>query len=232
MTRRRRHSEVVNILAVSDERSSLLLNEEARARLGRIDLLLGCGDLPYTYMEHLFTVLRTRHAYYVHGNHDAPIHLSGGRLLTEPGGWENVDGRSVYVADFDLLIAGLEGSIRYRPGRPYQYTQQEMTVRAQRLVLNLLYNRVAFGRYLDIFIAHAPPFGIQDGEDLPHQGFTFFRTLIQRFRPRLFLHGHLHRYGQEPWRTKVGETEVVNVFPFRLIHWREGEIEYNRLYRR
>ncbi len=232
MTRRQQRSEVVNILAVSDECSPLLLNEETRKRLGRIDLLLGCGDLPYTYLEHLFTDLRTRHAYYIHGNHDAPIHLAGGRVLNEPGGWEDLDGRSVYIADLDLLLAGLEGSHRYHPDRPYQYTQQEMTIHAQRLILSLLYNRVAFGRYLDIFIAHAPPAGIHDAPDQPHQGFTLFRTLIHRFRPRLFLHGHMHRYRDERWRTRIGSTEVVNVYPFRLIHWREGEIAYNRLYRR
>jgi hypothetical protein len=62
-----------------------------------------------------------------------------------------------------LLVAGMEGSIRYHPRAPYQYTQTQMTWRAQRLILQLLFNRVRYGRYLDIFIAHSPPAGIHDG---------------------------------------------------------------------
>jgi Icc-related predicted phosphoesterase len=78
-------------------------------------------------------------------------------------------------------------------------------------------NRLRFGRYLDVLITHAPPFGIHDDADLPHQGFSVFLKLMQRFRPRYLLHGHKHIYGLDTWRTRFGETEVINVYPYRLL---------------
>lgn len=220
----------VRILAVSDRVSDTLFNAGVRERIGPVDLLLSCGDLPYTYLEYLVTALRTRHAYFVHGNHDAPEHCESGQTLNEPGGWENLDGRVTYVARLNLLVAGLEGCIRYRPGSPYQYTQGEMTWRAQPLMLRLLFNKIRYGRYLDILIAHSPPAGIHDGPDAPHLGFGVFLSLMRRFRPRLLLHGHKHRYGTAPWRTRYAATEVVNIYPFRLIEWGEETLGYGRSY--
>ncbi|MEA3396123.1 MAG: metallophosphoesterase [Chloroflexota bacterium] len=220
----------VRILAVSDRVSDTLFNARVRERIGPVDLLLSCGDLPYTYLEYLVTELRTRHAYFVHGNHDAPEHCESGQTLSEPGGWENLDGRVTHVARLNLLVAGLEGCIRYRPGAPYQYAQGEMTWRAQPLMLQLLFNKIRYGRYLDIFIAHSPPAGIHDGPDGPHRGFDVFLSLMRRFRPRLLLHGHQHRYGPAPWRTRYAATEVVNIYPFRLIEWGEETLEYGRSY--
>ena len=68
-------------------------------------------------------------------------------------------------------------------------------------------------------IAHAPPRGIHDGEDLPHRGFEVFRWLIKRFRPVYLLHGHKHVYGTQTTRTRFQETTVVNVDPFAAIDW-------------
>lgn len=222
----------IRILAVSDRVSDTLFNARVRERIRPVDLLLSCGDLPYTYLEYLVTQLYSRYAYFVHGNHDAPEHCESGQTLNEPGGWENLDRRAVQAQKLNLLVAGLEGCIRYRPKAPYQYTQGEMTWRAQPLMLQLLFNKIRYGRYLDIFIAHSPPAGIHDGPDGPHLGFSVFLSLMRRFRPRLLLHGHKHRYGPAPWRTRYVATEVVNIYPFRLIEWYEDRIEYGRIYRR
>jgi len=80
-------------------------------------------------------------------------------------------------------------------------------------------NRVLHGRYLDILITHSPPFGIHDGEDLPHRGFKALLGFMTVFRPRYLLHGHKHIYGPEPSRTRYLDTEVINVYPFRVIEW-------------
>lgn len=218
------------LLIVSDHVAPTLFNAEVGKLVGQVDLLLSCGDLPYSYLEYLVTNLGVRYAFFVHGNHDGAEFCHNGTTLCEPGGWENVDSRCAHVPPLDLLVAGMEGSIRYHPRAPYQYTQTQMTWRAQRLILQLLFNRVRYGRYLDIFIAHSPPAGIHDGPDGPHQGFGFFLTLMRYFRPRLLLHGHKHRYGPMPWHTQYYETEVVNVYPFRIIDWHEDQITYGRLY--
>ena len=66
-------------------------------------------------------------------------------------------------------------------------------------------------------MTHAPVFGVEDGPDAPHVGFRAFRALVERFRPRLVLHGHKHVYVGEPADVQVGATRVVNVFPYRVV---------------
>lgn len=220
----------LRILAVSDEVSSALFGPELRRLVGPVDVLLSCGDLPYSYLEYLSTMLNVRHAYFVHGNHDVDEYMAGGHVLKAPGGWQNADRRTFFTGQ--LLIGGLEGSIRYKPGASHQYTQTEMRRHAAQLSLRLFWNRVRYGRYLDILITHSPPAGIHDGPDGPHRGFEVFSALMKRFRPRLLLHGHKHHYGQEAWHTRYGVTEVVNVHPFRVLDWHPGgEVTYGA-YRR
>ena len=85
------------------------------------------------------------------------------------------------------------------------------------MIPQLLLNRPLKGRYVDIFIAHAPAEGIHDGSQGAHKGLRTFLRLIERFEPRLFLHGHNHRCGQEIWHTQHQHTDIVNVHPFCMI---------------
>jgi hypothetical protein len=114
-----------------------------------------------------------------------------------------------------LLLAGVEGSLRYRPG-PYQYSQGEMWWNVLTLVPGLLRNRAVYGRYLDVFVTHAPPKGIHDMPDLPHQGIDAFRWLLQVFKPDYHFHGHIHIYRPDTaTETIVDGTRVINTFSFR-----------------
>jgi Icc-related predicted phosphoesterase len=206
----------VKILAVSDQVVNSIYNSCIRDRFGDVDLVLSCGDLPYSYLEYIVSMLNVP-CFYVHGNHDHPEYTSDGRTLTRPGGWVDLDNRIVWAKG--LLVGGLEGSIRYKPQAPFQYTQAQMTHKARRLIPALLLNRVRYGRHLDILITHSPPLGIHDGKDLPHRGFRALLWMMARFRPRYLLHGHKHVYGTEATRTRYMDTEVINVYPFRVIEW-------------
>jgi len=206
----------LNILAVSDRVVDAVYGSRIKKRFGDADLVISCGDLPYSYLEYIVTMLDVP-CFYVHGNHDRPEYLSSGAVLTEPGGWVNLDGRTVERKG--VLLAGLEGSIRYKPDAPYQYTERQMAWKAWCMAPALLRNRLAFGRCLDILVTHSPPRGIHDGDDLAHRGFETFLGLMDRFKPRYLLHGHKHVYGPEPTRTRYSETEVINVYPYRLIEY-------------
>lgn len=206
----------MKILAVSDQVVETIYSSRIRDRFGDVDMVLACGDLPYSYLEYIVSMLNVP-CFFVHGNHDQPEYLADGRTLTRPGGWINLDGRTVKIKG--VILGGLEGSMRYKPNAPYQYTDSEIAYKAWWLMPSLLMNRLFHGRYLDIFIAHSPPFGIHDGEDWPHRGFKTFLRLMARFRPRYLLHGHKHIYGTEPWRTRYLDTEIINVYPFRVIEW-------------
>ncbi len=206
----------MKILAVSDQVVEGIYSLRIRERFGDVDLVLSCGDLPYSYLEYIVSMLDVP-CFFVHGNHDRPEYMSSGQTLTRPGGWVNLDERTLMCQG--LLLAGLEGSIQYKPRALYQYTELGMAYKVWRLAPALLLNRLFRGRYLDVLITHAPPFGIHDGEDWPHRGFKTFLTLMARFRPRYLLHGHKHIYGPEPRHTRYRQTEVINVYPFQVIEW-------------
>ncbi|MGH2523518.1 MAG: metallophosphoesterase, partial [Anaerolineales bacterium] len=98
--------------------------------------------------------------------------------------------------------------------------QQEMMGRALGLAPALLSNRLRFGRYLDILVTHAPPRGIHDGPDLAHTGFDAFCRVMDVCQPHFLLHGHSHVYRSDVvTTTRYKNTEVLNVYPYRLIEW-------------
>ncbi|MFW6136143.1 MAG: metallophosphoesterase family protein [Chloroflexota bacterium] len=204
----------MKILAVSDHVADEIYNGRIEERFGDVDLVVSCGDLPYSYLEYIVSVLNVP-CFYVHGNHDHPECCANGTTLTEPGGWVDLHGTTAEAKG--VLLAGLEGSILYKPRARYQYTERHMAVQAWCLAPALLLNRLRHGRYLDVLITHSPPRGIHDGDDLPHRGFRSFLGLMRRFKPRYLLHGHKHVYGPEATRTRYAETEVINVYPFRVI---------------
>jgi len=206
----------MKILAVSDRVVPELSGADLRQQFADVDTVLSCGDLPYSYLQRIGNTLGVP-GFYVHGNHDQPEYLSTGNTLLEPGGWVNLDGRLVQAKG--LLLAGLEGSIRYRPGAPFQYTEGEMALKIWRLVPSLVMNWLRRGRYLDILVSHAPPFGIHDGADPAHRGFRALRRFVAWFRPRYLLHGHQHTCAEDAWQTRYLSTEVLNVHPFRVIGW-------------
>jgi Icc-related predicted phosphoesterase len=202
----------VQILAVSDEVDQRLYGTGAVLG-GRAtpDVLLGCGDLPPYYLDYLVSKLDVP-LYAVHGNHDAPPSLEGAAGYERCGAsW--LGGRVQRVGD--VLLAGLDGSVRYNGGA-YQSTQSEMHAAARRLIPRLLLNKARYGRFLDVLVTHAPPAGVHDQDDPCHRGFEAFNWLIRLFQPRYHVHGHIHLFDRRtPTVTRVGATEVVNVYPFR-----------------
>jgi uncharacterized protein len=179
-----------------------------------LDLLLGCGDLPYHYLENLVSFLNVP-LFYVPGNHDPNYSPSDSK--TQAQGGSNLDLKLVRHKKF--LIAGLGGSIQYRPDGTNQYTQAEAYLRALRLFPRLMLNRAHYGRALDILITHSPPFGIHDDETLAHQGLKAINWLIRIAKPRYHFHGHMHfqRRNLSPFETISGPTKIINIFPYKII---------------
>jgi len=204
----------VKILAVSDEVVERLYNLCERGHFSEIEMILGCGDLPYPYLENLLTFLNVP-LFYVPGNHD-PIHNSDNSLAYVEGG-SNLDLRVIRFKKF--LIGGLGGSIRYRPNGTNQYSQTDSYLRAFHLLPRLLLNRINYGRSLDILITHSPPFKIHDEDTHAHQGLKAINWLIRVAKPRYHFHGHTHfqRRNLSPSETIHDLTKIVNVFPYKII---------------
>ena len=189
----------MKILAVSDEEAKSLYDYYRPGVLTGYDLILSCGDLKRAYLEFLVTMSNTP-LVYVRGNHD------DGFAADPPTGCICADGKVVTVKG--VRIMGLGGTRKYRPGEN-MYTELQMERRAGKL-------RFPAWRAggVDIILTHAPPRGIHDLEDLPHQGFECFNALIEKYEPTYFIHGHIHlNYGVNiPRRTRYRRTEVINAF--------------------
>jgi Icc-related predicted phosphoesterase len=205
----------VKILALSDEALPQIYTPDIRQRYADVDILLGCGDLPFYYLDFVTSALDAP-LLYVLGNHDrGPQYTADGRVLTKVQGGENLHGRVVH--EQGLLFAGFEGSMRYRPDDPLMYSEIEMKREVMRLWPRLWLNRLLHGRFLDILVTHSPPWGVHDRPDLPHRGFKVFLWFLEQFRPRYMLHGHIHLYSQAPQISQVAHTTVVNVYPLHLL---------------
>ena len=204
----------MKILALSDEVVDRLYTLAAKHHFDDVDLLLGCGDLPYEYLEYLLTIANLP-LYYVPGNHDPEYQEFVEDSKAEGG--INLDLKTARVGN--LLIAGVGGSIRYRPDGVNQYTQAQVQVRILKLIPKLLLNRIRYGRALDILITHSPPFGIHDDDSQAHQGLKALNLLIRWAKPRYHFHGHTHFYRQnlESAITQCSETQIMNIFPYKII---------------
>lgn len=189
----------MKILAIADEESPYLWDYFEKSKLEGIDLIISCGDLDPRYLSFLAT-FTSAPVLYVHGNHDAIYEK------IPPEGCICIDGK-VFIHK-GIRILGLGGSMRYRDGL-HQYTELDMVFRCIKVWFSILRH----GGF-DILVTHAPAKGVNDGDDLPHRGFQIFNTLIKKYHPKYFLHGHVHlKYGRKHKRyDQIGDTIVINAY--------------------
>ena len=168
----------MRILAIADQESKYFYDYYTPGRLEEFDLILSCGDLKREYLEFLVTMARCP-VLYVHGNHDDKLDQQ------PPQGCTCIDGELYCYKG--LRILGLGGSYRYREGK-HMYTESQMCRRVQKLSLRL-WKEKGF----DILLTHAPAYQINDMDNLSHRGFACFVNLLERYKPKYFVHGHVHR---------------------------------------
>jgi len=202
----------VKILSLSDKKIPFIYSPSVSKRFEDIDFIIGCGDLPYYYLEFVLTALGVP-LFYVRGNHDHEVEYSAIGKRRKPQGGQDLNCVSINLDG--ITLAGIEGSIRYKQGS-FQYTQTEMWCLVFQLVPKMILNRIATGRYLDIFVTHAPANGIHDREDLPHQGINAFRWFVKVFQPAIHFHGHIHLYRpDDPSESMFGNTRVINTYGYQ-----------------
>ena len=208
-------SSALKILTVGDKETNLIKTSGIKQRFGDVDFVISCGDLSYYYLEYIVSMLDIP-LYFVRGNHARKVEYSMEGNRTRPWGADDLHRRCIRSSS-GVLLAGIEGSIRYSDS-PFQYTQGEMWQMVFELIPKFLINRVRYGRYLDIFVSHAPMWGVHDKDDLPHTGIKAFRWLVTVFQPLLHLHGHIHVYHpDEVIESLVKCTRVVNAYGYRIL---------------
>ena len=210
------------MLTVSDVESRLIYDVHIRERFVGVDLVLSCGDLPNNYLDYIASMLNVP-MLYVHGNHVITNSQDPHREALAPLGARNMHHQVEYLWEYDLIIAGIEGSLRYNKGR-HQYSQLQMWLLVLSMVPKLLWNKLTRGRYLDVFMTHAPAWQLNDETDLAHQGIKAFRWLVETFHPQVFVHGHVHTYRNMPLPPRIYQkTRIYNTCGYQFI-----EVKHNR----
>lgn len=202
----------MKILVIADEESKYLWDYFEKEKLEDVDLILSAGDLKAEYLSFLTTMYAIP-VLYVHGNHD------GKYAMKPPEGCICIDD-DLYVYN-GIRILGLGGSMRYHGGS-YQYTDTEMRKRVKKLWWKILRH----GGF-DILLTHAPAYELNDGRDLPHQGFQEFVRLMDKYKPRFFIHGHVHMsYGRNHKRyDKYQETHIINAYEKCIFDYEDDELK-------
>jgi len=198
-------------MVIADQESKRLYDYYEPSKLDGIDLIISCGDLRDEYLDFFASVARVP-VLYVLGNHDKEYNPQAhcGCICIED-----------CIYEFNgVRILGLGGSMQYIPGAPNQYNEKQMRRRIQKLKWKI-WKKKGF----DILVTHAPAFELNDLPDLPHRGFVCFKELLDQYRPKLFLHGHVHaNYGTGFKREDTyNETRIVNGYEFHVIDYPDGK---------
>lgn len=196
----------MKILAVSDVPARAYYDFYTPGMLDDFGLILACGDLRSSYLEFLVTMAHCP-LVYVRGNHDDVF------LRSPPEGCMCAEDALLTVQGVRIL--GLGGSYRYKDGQ-CMYTEAQMARRIRRLRWQL---RRSGG--FDILLTHAPARGMNDFDTLTHRGFECFNDLLDKYAPRYFVHGHIHRsYGHNiPQIDHRGDTTVINAYDHCIIEF-------------
>lgn len=186
----------MRILVLADEESKYLWDYFEKEKLAGIDLILSCGDLKPQYLSFLAS-FTSAPVLFVKGNHDDIYETN------PPEGCVDIDGK---VYDFNgIRILGLGGSVRYKKGIN-QYTQEQMKKRARRM-----WFKIKRKKGIDILLTHSPAAGINDGPDHVHAGFNAFNELLDKYKPKYFIHGHVHKNYQKDFKREYPYDEDVTV---------------------
>lgn len=205
----------MRILVIADIESKVLWDYFDKSQLDNVDLIVSCGDLNPKYLSFLVTFTKAP-VLYVRGNHD------GRYEMAPPEGCICIEDK---IYEFNgVRLMGLGGSMRYKEGTN-MFTEKEMQKRVNKMRFKL---RKSDG--FDILVTHAPAYQLNDGDDIPHKGFQVFRDLLDRYKPLVFVHGHVHaNYGGRYKREcKYNETRVINAYERYYIDIDDKLIEENR----
>jgi len=160
-----------------------------------VDLVIMLGDLERHDLLGL-TAITAIPKIGVYGNHCSGTYFSElGIMNMHMATW-------VYGG---LTFGGFEGCVRYKENPDaIMYTQEE--------ALHMLHAFPA----VDIFLCHCPPRGINDEEEIAHQGFDGLRTYIDRTPPAVLLHGHTYPT-EELMVRRHGTTRIEYIHKWRIV---------------
>lgn len=183
----------MNILAIADRRPNIDIQHVIRQNA--VELVVTLGDLTredLMQLEQVVTIPKIG----VYGNHDS------GMYMPELGIWD----MHLKVWDYNgLRFGGFQGCVRYKENPDAIMCTQEEVSRL-----------MAHFPKVDVFLCHCPPRGINDEEEVAHQGFDALRDYIEREQPKVLLHGHTYP-NEENIVTQHGSTRIEYVYQYKIL---------------
>jgi Icc-related predicted phosphoesterase len=179
-------------LVLADVNPKIDLAEKAESE--HVDLIISLGDFERSMLLSLQKTNIPKIG--VYGNHDS------GEYMQEIGMW-NLHMHTWKFGGY--TFGGFQGCVRYKQN-PYaiMYTQEE----ANQLMANF--------PPVDIFITHCPPRGINDEDELAHQGFDALRKYVDTYHPKVLFHGHTYPTEENIVRNYNG-TRIEYVSGWRIV---------------
>lgn len=220
----------MKILCVSDQIDPLVYSSNVKERFKDIDIVISAGDLPMEYLDFIVSSLN-KPVLFVFGNHNLS---EFGLYHHNEASIHRIDKNhdinmckicshgATYIGfkthkEGALLVAGVSGSLNYNNGLN-QYTNGQMSFKLMRMIPTLMWNKLRYGRYLDILVTHASPLGIHDKPDPCHKGFACFLWFMKKFSPRYLIHGHIHLYDLQDIRVSTYlDTTVINAYSHYIL---------------
>lgn len=182
----------MKILAVADRDPHIDIARKAEEE--GADLIISLGDFERTALLSLEKTSLPKIG--VYGNHDSGAYMEGlGIINMHMKTWQ-------YMG---YTFGGFQGCVRYKPNpAAVMYTQTE----AEEMLKNF--------PAVDIFISHCPPRGINDEEEIAHQGFNGLRAYLDRCAPKVLFHGHTYPTEENLVRDYNG-TRVEYVYGYKIV---------------
>ena len=183
----------MNFLVIADKNPRINIEEVVRAQ--NIDIIVTLGDLTREDILPLKEISDIPKIG-VYGNHDS------GTYMNELG----IINMHLNTWDFNgYKFGGFQGCVRYKDNpQALMYRQEE----ASAMMANF--------PKVDIFICHCPPRGINDEEEIAHQGFNALLDYIDKECPKLLMHGHTYPE-EETMVRQHGPTRIEYISGYKII---------------
>ncbi len=233
----------MKFLCVSDQIDPLVYSSSVKERYGDVDAVFCAGDLSMEYVDFIVDSLG-KPTFFVFGNHDLKEYkyyrrrsifdnqmqnFSESEMMNHSHGADYASNRVIRCRTLNfcaegrkkspLLVCGVSGSLKYNNGQA-QFTENQMKWQLFGLIPGLVWNKIRYGRFCDVFLTHASPRHIHDKEDPCHKGFDCFNWFIKKFSPGLMVHGHIHLYDLQAKRVTVLEkTTVINAYNHLVVDY-------------
>ena len=219
------------ILCISDQIDPVIYSKDIKEKYGDVDFIISAGDLPIDYLDFVQNSLN-KPLYFVFGSHHlkALTHYHPEMAEKTKDGEVNIfkkgntkkSNQGIYIGFKSLkyenmIIAGVSGAKKHNDGKN-QFTEKQMKRKLSKMIPALFFNKIKYGRYLDILVTHCPPLIEGEKEENKQEAFECFTKFINFFKPKYLIHGQVHIYDPQQCRSiRHGATEIINAYSRHIL---------------